>query len=158
MRVRPEGYETTREYRHRKVREVRAAKQRNHDWGFAVLEALGRSLYEVGNPGTQPVELMRPHLMRSRGFRVVGVSAGWALSVFTPEDGSRPKRVTLLADGRWANGGWDRDERCLRVPRVDVRPIGERWPDAAFDETLVSSVEALELAHGFRITFPDFTP
>ena len=26
--------------------------------------------------------------------------------------------------------------------------------DDLFDETLVSSVEALELAHGFRITFP----
>ena len=102
VRVRPEGYETTREYRHRKVRDVRAAKQRNHDWGFAVLEALGRALYEAGNPGCQPVELMRPCLLRSRGFGVVGVSAGWPIAAFTPEDGTRPK--TCHAAGRRAVG------------------------------------------------------
>ncbi len=156
MRVRPEGYETAREYRARKVREVREAKQRNHQWGFAVLQALATALAEAGDPGTRPVEMMRPRLRRQAGYRVVGVSAGWPVAVREAAAGQdgRLERVTLLADGRWARGGWDRDERCLRVLRAEVRPIGETWWPQEFDERLVTSVEALELAHGFRITFP----
>ena len=157
MKVRPEGYETPREYRARKVREVRAATQRNNEWGFAVLAALAGALAAAGNPGARPVELVRPKLRTSRGYRTVGVSAGWPIVVHSagPAEGARPRRATLLADGRWAPGGWDRDERCLRVLRTAVRPIGQAWSPAAFDDALVSSVEALELTHGFRITFPD---
>ena len=157
MKVRPEGYETPREYRARKVREVRAATQRNNEWGFAVLAALADALAAAGNPGARPVELVRPKLRPGRGYRAVGVSSGWPIVVHSadPFEGARPKRVTLLTDSLWAPGGWDRDERCLRVLRHTVRPIGQPFSPAAFDDALVASVEALELAHGFRITFPD---
>lgn len=155
MRVRPEGYETAREYRARRIRELRDAKSRNHAWGFAVVAALADALREAGDPGARPVELVRPSVMRRAGYRVVAVSSGWPITVLEERPGRPPQRLTLLADGRWGQGGWDRDERCLRVPRADVRPIGETWRPQEFDETLVSSVEALELAHGFRIRFPD---
>ena len=157
MKVRPEGYETAREYRARKLREVRAATQRNTQWGFAVLQALAQGLEAAGYPGARPVELVRPRWRATRGYRVVGVSSGWPIIIHSagPAEGARPRRATLLVDGRWAPGGWDRDERCLRVLRQVVRPVGQQWSPAAFDDALVSSVEALELAHGFRIRFPD---
>lgn len=155
VRVRPEGYETAREYRARRIKELREAKQRNHEWGFSVLQALALALNEAGDPGARPVELVRPSIARRAGYRVVAVSAGWPVTVRDARPGHPPQRITLLADGRWGQGGWDRDERCLRVLRAEVRPVGETWRPQEFDEALVSSVEALELAHGFRIRFPD---